>query len=99
MSSNQETFPFPGIDPAAHERLKVVEEEYPGFATPIDVLVQRFRSEGIKVGIGKDPGNVFILPAQSTDIENDSIFPRDLQISDSMDERIKKLILINRDLK
>lgn len=98
LSEGKENFPFPGIDAAAYERMKADEIEFPGFATPVDELIERFKSEGMKVVLGEHPdsGNIFILPAQSNDIENDSIFPKHLQISDSMDERIKRLILLKR---
>ena len=44
-----EIFPFPGVDPVSYSKLKAGEEECPGFATPIDELLERFRSEGMKV--------------------------------------------------
>lgn len=91
-------FPFPGIDSAGYLKIKAVEEEYPDYTTPIDTLIQRFEIEGIKAILGNDAtsGNVYVLPAESHDIENDSIFPRHLQVCEGIDEKLKKLILLNR---
>ena len=89
-----ERFPFPGIYPEIYARIKADEEEYPSYTTPIDTLIERFKNEGMKVMLGKHPesGNVFILPAQSDDIENDIISPRQLQTSESMPEKLRTLI-------
>ncbi len=94
LVENNEIFSFPGIDSEAYSKIKVTEEKYPGYGTPIDELLERFKNEGMKVVLGAHPesGNVFILPAQSNDIENDAILPRQLQMSDSLDEKIKNLI-------
>jgi len=94
----QETFPFPGIDPEAYSKIKVDEEQSPGYSTPIDELLERFRNEGMKVVLGKHPesGNVFILPAQSDDIENDNLFPKHLLPGEEMNEKLKKLILARK---
>ena len=89
---------FFGVNPDNYSKLKSEEEEFPGFATPIDELVQRFKDEGIKVVFGNDPesGNVFILPFLSNDIENDSIFPKHLKVDKDMDSRLKELNLVSR---
>lgn len=98
LFESREVFPFPNISPEAYAKIQADEKEMPGFATPIDELVERFRNEGMKVVLGKHPesGNVFILPAQSDDIENDSIFPKHLQLSDGMNEKLRELILLSR---
>lgn len=98
LSESHESFPFPGIDPESYAAMKSAEEEFSGYATPIDALVNRFENEGIKVSLGEypDSGNVFILPSGSDDIENDSIFPRHLQTDEAMDERLKQLILLQK---
>jgi hypothetical protein len=98
LSESRESISFPGIDAESYQKLKANDEEFPGFVTPIDELVQRFENEGIKVVFGRDPesGNVFILPFGSNDVENDSIFPKHLQIDESMDSRLKELILASR---
>lgn len=96
LSESQESFPFPGIHPESYSKIKAEEEEYPGCATPIDELLERFANEGMKVVLGAHPesGNVFILPRGSDDIENDSLLPRSLQIDEIMDEKLKQLILL-----
>ena len=99
LSQNRESFPFHGIDTETYERMKVDEakeiEEY-GFvlATPIDEILERMKTEGIKVVLGKNPesGNVYILPMQSDDIKNDSIFPKHLPSEGITDEKLKELI-------
>ena len=98
LFESSETLPFSGIDPESYLKMKAVEEEDPGYTTPIDELIERFKSEGMKVILGKNPQswNVYILPAESTNIEMDSISPRQLQISDGMDEKLRELILFVR---
>lgn len=98
LSREQKGFSFPGIDPGSYLELKASEEEFPGFATPIDELSERLKSEGMKVVLGRDPnsGNVFILPQRSNNIEKDSIFPKHLQIIEGMDKRLKELILLSK---
>jgi len=95
---NQEIFAFPGLEGAVYAKLKASDEEFPGYVTPIDELLERFRNEGIKVSLGVHPESkdIFILPAQSSDLVNDSILLRHLQIDEAMDERFKKLILANK---
>ncbi len=98
---NREFFSFPGVDPDVYLRMKAKEEEFPGYATPIDDLIKKFTDEGMKVAFvqGDSPGvgNVFVLPEGSNDIENDSILPCKLRINETMDEKLKKLILLDRD--
>ena len=97
---NHEFFAFPGISPDAYSRMKADEEEFPGFAAPIDDLIKRFKDEGMKIAFvpGDNPGmgNVFVLPGGSGDIENDSILPCKLQINEAMDDKLKVLILLDR---
>ncbi len=98
LSENRETFPFPGISPEAYARIKAVDEEFPDQATPIDALVEKFKKEGIKVVLGKNPesGNVYILPAQSDEIERDSVYPGNLEVNGVTDEKLKELILMSK---
>ena len=94
LSKSPEGFPLPGMGPETYARMKATEEEFPDYTAPIDELVERFAREGMKVVLGKFPesGNVFILPSQSVDIRKDSISPEDLQINETMDAMLKKLI-------
>ncbi len=98
LIESNEVFPFSGLDSGAYAKIKADEEESPGYATPIDELIKRFEDEGMKVVFGKNPesGNVFILPLQSDDIENDSLFPKHLQISEGMNEKLKELISLSK---
>lgn len=93
-----EIFPFAGIDPESYSRMKAGEEEDPGYTISIDDLVERFKNEGMKVVLGKNPqsGNVYVLPAQSSNIEMDSISPKQLQLSEGMNETLRELILLVR---
>jgi hypothetical protein len=95
LSAGNESFSWPGIDPDTHAEIKAGDEQYPGYTTPIDELVERFKAEGVKVVLGKyaDSGNVFVLPAGSNDIEQDSISPKLLVASRVIDGRLKKLIV------
>lgn len=96
LIQHPEAFIFRGIVNSAYAEIKATED--PQYATPIDILIERFSRHGMKVVLGKNPqsGNVFILPGDSTGIEMDSLFPRHLQIHDDMDPKLKKLILANR---
>ena len=93
-----EIFPFSGIDAESYSKMKAGEEEDPGYTTPIDEIIERFKSEGMKVVLGKNPqsGNVFVLPAQSDHIEMDSISPKQLQLNEGMNEKLRGLILLVR---
>lgn len=96
LSEQKEKFPFVGITEEAYIKIKVGEDEFPGFATPIAQILERCQNEGIKVVVVSGPnaesGNVYIVPSESDDIENDSIFPRHLKVDDTTDERLKKLV-------
>lgn len=98
LFESNEIFPFSGIDPESYSKMKVGEEEDPGYTTPIDEIIERLKNEGMKVVLGKNPqsGNVFVLPAQSSNIEMDSISPRQLQISEGMNEKLAELIQLIR---
>ncbi len=100
LSERSETFPFPGIDPNAYQKIKAKEEEYPGYTTSIDEFTSRCKAEGIKVILGTHPNNigqVFILPAQSSDLVNDGVFPGNLALVNTMDQRLKKLVHLDRE--
>ena len=61
-----------------------------------NALIERFKNDGIKVVLRPDSGDFFILPKGSDDIENDSVAPKHLQINDVMDEKLKELVMLNR---
>lgn len=99
LSESQESYPFPGIDPEVYSKMKATDEEFPGYTTPVDKLVERFKSEGMKVIPGQymESGNVYIVPSQSDNVEDRYVIPRQLQITETMDGKLKKLILISRE--
>lgn len=94
---SKESFAFPGIKEESYQTIKKQEEEYPGCATPIDELLERFNREGFKVTLGKFPesGNVFVLPFHSDDIENDNLLPRHLNIEGISDSQMKEFIMLS----
>ena len=98
LFESNEVFPFVGIDSESYSRMKAGEEEDPGYTTPVDEIIERLKNEGMKVVLGKNPqsGNVFVLPAQSDNIEMDSISPKQFQLSEGMNEKLRELILLIR---
>jgi len=96
LGESQEVLNFPGIDQGSYLKMKSEEKILPGYATPIDELIERFEKEGIKVVLGNHPdsGNVFVLPTGSNDIENDSILIQHLQVDMITNENLRKLVLI-----
>ena len=101
LVEHKESLPFPGINSQSHEAIKATDDTFPGYTTPIDQLIERFRSEGMKVALSDTPGNmeVYILPAQSNNIEEDSISPKDLEANEVQSDELKKLISLSRSLK
>lgn len=75
LAESQESFSFPGITAEAYARFKQDEEEisgYTDFATPIDALIEKFQKEGMRVIVGADDRNVFLVPAHSPDTDIDA---------------------------
>ena len=101
LSESQESFPFPGIDPEARSLMRATEIEFPDYTTPVDALLDRFRSEGMRVTLGQYPesGNVYIVPAGRSETRNEDmyIFPKHLQINDMMNPKIRSLIQMHKD--
>jgi hypothetical protein len=91
-------FSWPGIDPSAYTRIKSDEEEFPGYATPVDAIIARCKTEGIKVVVASDSSkrDVYIMPALSTDVANDSLRPKHLQIEAYMDGDLAELISLSK---
>src|SRR3989344_1913113 len=91
-----EVLPFSGMDPKAYEGSKAAELEYPGFTTPIDEILERLTKEGMKIvpknfRFSDNDSEFFVLPAQSNDIVADSISLRQLAVSESLPENLKKI--------
>jgi len=101
LEKSQEVFPFPGIEQSAYEELKASDEAYPGYTTPTDEIISRMKSVGIDIDLGDHPesGNVFILPADSVNIAQDSLAPRHLMIDNIEDARLKRLVELDRSWK
>ncbi len=94
INESGESLPFPGINPEAYSRKKADDEEFPGYTTPIDEIIERCKKEGIKVVLGKhqESCSVFVLPAHSNSIEIDSFAPRQLEINAVEDDSLRELI-------
>ena len=95
----KEVFPFPGIKTASYLKLKKDDEEFPGFVTPIDELIHKFRNNGMRVVIGNHPKNPVIIPGNSTDIIRDSILPNSLLLTENIKGKLRELIRLDRILK
>ncbi|MEA1925785.1 MAG: hypothetical protein U9M90_00870 [Patescibacteria group bacterium] len=94
FSESGKSFPFPGISRETYSKMEATDKEFPGYSTPVDELLEKFKKEGMKVVPGKRPmgGTVYVLPLGSNDIESDGIFPECLEVNDAMDEKLKELI-------
>jgi hypothetical protein len=94
LHESQEVFPFSDLEPASYELLKAHEESDPGYMTPLDERLERLKDEGMKVVLGKNPesGNIYILPAQSDNIEMDMIFPKHFKTDGVVNEKLRRLI-------
>lgn len=98
LSKQPEGFPFPGIGEETLEQLRAVDEEDPGYTTPVDEIIEKMEKEGIKIVLGEDPesGNVFVLAQSSKDVGLESLLPRHLDTIPEMDESLRLLILIQK---
>jgi hypothetical protein len=96
INESEEELSFPGIRSELYLKMKEEEVEFPGYVTSVDEIIERFNKEGMKVTTGRNPksGNIFILPADSSDIEVDSINPRHLVFDNIENEHLKKLITL-----
>lgn len=101
LSENKEGFPFHGVNPESYLKIKATDDAFPGYATPIDQLIEKFSHEGMKVVLSETPSNreVYILPAQSNNIGEDSISPKDIEVGVVQSDELKKLISLSRSLK
>lgn len=94
LSQFKESLSFPGINPIAYEDIKMAQSEFPGYSTPIDDLIARFKAEGMKVVLDKEGSglNAMVVPWGSTDYDSDSVMFRNLQVYGMVDVRLKSLI-------
>ncbi len=89
-------FAFPGISERYNATLSAERaecQEY--FLGTWDELTEKFKTQGMKVHTGKN-GEIYILPGDSIDVENDGIMPRHLDVSEDMDQGLKELIMKNQ---
>jgi hypothetical protein len=101
LSQLKESLPFPGLNPIAYVDIKRAQEEFPGYSTPIDELVARFMTEGMKVVFDKNTSgmNAAVVPGRSTDYDSDSVLFRNLQVYGMVDVRLKALITLMAEYK
>ena|ERR1035437_3171066 len=106
LSERTEALSFPGMDPEAYAGIKadieadVDRSEYDIASPTLDETIEHLKTQGMKVVLWKNrkgeyTGDVAIMPKQSTD-RDDSILPKNLQISEGMNEKLKELILLMR---
>lgn len=100
-SGKPERFEFKGIKEESRLKIEAETKDFPEYSTPIGELIEKFKSQGMKIVLSKDPesGNVYVLPFDSENVEMDSLFPRHLIVTEDMDVRVKELISINLELK
>lgn len=103
LGQRPEGFPFPGISAEAYAKIKTTEIQDPdepgyGRSTPIDVLVERLRTQGMKIVpvMNEQAVLVYALPLDSNDVAADCLFPRHLETRDGMDPGLAKLIAANK---
>ena len=94
LKESNERLSFPGLNTESYNLLKAEEEEeYPGFAPPIDEIITKCEEQGLKIEIGKNPdgSNMFLLPKNSDDLD-DSLRFKHLNRDSIDNEKFKKLV-------
>lgn len=101
LAAERRVMAWPGIDPESYRIQKREEEEFPGFVTPIDEIIERCEQEGIRVYMVNNPRNldVYIIPAGSSDPQQDSLLPRHLAPDPLMDESLAEIVELSKLLK
>ena len=91
--TRHEVYPFISIKQEAFDKIHAEDEEFPGFTTPIKVLRERMIKEGMKISLGAHPksGNIFVLPGNSDDIENDSIPLKHIELNATLIEKVEEI--------
>lgn len=95
LSEQGEAFPFLGLDAEQYKAMKQTDEQYPGFSTPTDEIIELLKNDGMKVVVSPehpDSGNVFIIPT-TTDNFDFSLPLSSLDVAPTLDPRIADLIL------
>lgn len=103
LSRESEPFPFPGIKDNVYMLIKQEEELYfpdptvMGEVKGVDEIIDMMNAQGIRIDLGNDPAsaNVCVLPMLSANRYTESLKPRQLVMTPDMDERLKRLILMD----
>ena len=98
LEGRGEALPFPGIKPEAYAKIKADEEEFPGYGTPIDELLARCASEGMRVVVSKNAqsGNAWVVPMGSADELNDVILLKHLDENAVTDISMQELLAAHK---
>ena len=106
VSERKEAFPFSGLDPEEYAKIKATDEEYPGFSTPVDEMIAKFEEQGMRLALStfdSQKGNAYIIPGDmeptQKNIEDWGLKPENFEITNDMDESLKKLIEVAKDYK
>lgn len=94
-------FPFPGMNQTSYQTFKSTEQDYLEFVTPIDELLKKFESEQIKLSFGENPAqtDIFVMSTNSESVKYDSIPVGDLDPENVSDEKLKKIILLGKQIR
>lgn len=100
LAKEHEVLPYFPMNTEAYNNTKKDEKDHPEilhFMSPIDDKLKRMQEQGIKIVLSdKNPqsGNVFVLPAESTDILADSIVLKFIDFDDTIPETLKELLAL-----
>ncbi len=99
LSERNEVLKFPGLKPSSYEKIKIADEESQGWATPIDEIIAKMEEQGMKLALStwdEGSGNMYIIPADmepnKDNIRDYGLPPESFEVTDDMDEGLKKLI-------
>ena len=101
----KEVFPFPGINQADYNKCKQEEQDLLDLGIgiddfdPIDVALEKFRSQGIEIRMSNNKKDIYIIPAGSRDNKSSTLPLRYLDIKNEMNLLLKKLIELDNLLK
>lgn len=92
LMENNEELDFPGLNIESYNTLKSEEKEYLGFATSIDEIIIKCEDQGLKIEMGSnlDGSNMFLLPADSNNLD-DSLRFKHLNLDSISNGTFKKL--------
>lgn len=98
LSQHEGGFKFPGINADDYSELRTTEDPTGNGPTPIDVLLERFEKEGMKIVVRKNSlgESVYVLPLESNTIEADALLPSYLKDTPDTDPEIRSLIAASK---